>query len=34
MTATEELALYGDGFISLGKKVEHTDIDLIYFSSE
>lgn len=30
----EELALYGDGFISLGKKVDHTDIDLIYFSSD
>lgn len=29
----EELALYGDGFISLGKKVDHTDIDLIHFSS-
>ncbi len=30
----EELALYGEGFISLGKKVDHTDIDLIHFSSE
>ena len=29
----EELALYGEGFISLGKKVDHTDIDLIHFSS-
>ena len=30
----EELALYGEGFISLGKKVDHSDIDLIHFSSE
>ena len=29
----EEMALYGEGFISLGKKVDHTDIDLIHFSS-
>jgi hypothetical protein len=30
----EELALYGEGFISLGKKVDRSDIELIHFSAE
>ena len=30
----EELALYGAGYISLGKQVDRTDIDLIHFSSD
>jgi len=30
----EELALYGDGYISLGKKVDRTDINLIHFSND
>ena len=30
----EEMALYGDGFISLGKKVDHNDIGLIHYSND
>ncbi len=30
----EELALYGKGYISLGKQIDRTDIELIHYSSD
>lgn len=30
----EELALFGDGYISLGKQVDRTDIELIHYSND
>lgn len=30
----EELALYGNGYISLGKEIDRTDIQLIHYSSD
>ena len=30
----EELALYGNGYISLGKQIDRTDIELIHYSND